>query len=55
MQCTSDSICLPNSVSQYSNYKQCHSFVLQVVVDANLKFVTVDVGANGKQNDGGIF
>jgi hypothetical protein len=24
-------------------------------VDANLKFVTVHVGANGKHNDGGVF
>ena len=47
--------CPPNSVSQYSKYKQCHSIVLQAFVDANLKSVTVDVGAYGKQNDGGVF
>jgi hypothetical protein len=37
------------------NYRQYHSIVLQAVVDANLKFVTVDVGACGKQRDGGVF
>ena len=47
--------CPPNSVSQYFKYTQCNSSVLQAVVDANLKFVTVDVGAYGKQNDGGVF
>jgi hypothetical protein len=36
------------SGSQYFNYKQYHSTVLQAVVDENLKFVTVDVGAYGK-------
>jgi len=46
--------CPPNSVSQYCNYRRYHSIILQAVVDANLKFVTVDVGACGKQNNGGV-
>jgi hypothetical protein len=39
-------------ITLYFNYKQCHSVVLQDVVDADLKFVTVDVGACGKQKVG---
>jgi hypothetical protein len=41
--------CPPNSGSQYFNYKQYNSIVLQAVVDANLTFLTLDVGAYGKQ------
>ena len=47
--------CPLNSGSQYFNYKQCHSIVLQAVVDADLKFETVVVEACGKQSDGGVF
>jgi hypothetical protein len=47
--------CPPNAGSQYFNYKQYHSTVLQPVVDTYLKFVTVDIGACGKQSDGGVF
>ena len=47
--------CPPNPGSQYFNYKQYHSIVLQAVVEANLKFVTANVGAYGEQSDGGGF
>jgi hypothetical protein len=47
--------CPPKSGSQFFNYEQYHSIVLQAVVDANLKFVTADIGAYGKQSNGGVF
>jgi hypothetical protein len=47
--------CPRNSGSQFFNYKQFHSMVLQAVVDARMKFIAVDVGAYGKQSDGGVF
>ena len=47
--------CPPNPGSQYFNYKQYHSIVLRAVVDENLKFVTVDLGAYDKQSNGGVF
>ncbi|PNF40028.1 hypothetical protein B7P43_G11634, partial [Cryptotermes secundus] len=37
------------------NYKKFFSVVLQGVSDPEYKFITIDVGAKGSQNDGGTF
>ena len=45
----------PRSGSLFYNYKSTYSIVLLALVDANLKFIMVDIGAYGMNNDAGIF
>lgn len=42
------------SGSLFFNFKKTFSFVLLSLVDAQYKFIAVDVGAYGKNSDGGI-
>lgn len=44
-----------NSGSWYYDYKQQYSIVLLALVDAHARFLYVDVGANGRQSDAGVY
>lgn len=47
--------CPANSGSSHFNYLRYFSLVLQGVSYAEKKFITIEVGARGKQSDGGTF
>lgn len=47
--------CPSHSGSSYFNYLKYFSILLQGVADANKKFIAIEIGARGKQSDGGIF
>lgn len=47
--------CPKETGTMYYNYKGYFSVVLQGIAGANYKFITIEVGAYGKQCDGGTF
>ena len=46
--------CLKFGGSMQYNYKGFHSTVLMAICDAKLKFIYVDIGSYGRDNDAAI-
>ena len=44
-----------NSGSTFFNYKEFYSIVMLAVVDADCKFIAIDVGSYGREGDAGIY
>jgi len=47
--------CPSKSGSEFYNYKKDYSVILLATVDANYKFIYIDVGTNGRVNDALVF
>jgi len=47
--------CPSESGSEYYNYKTDYSVILLAIVDANFKFIYIDVRTNGRLNDALVF
>ena len=47
--------CPSKSGSEFYNYKKDYSVILLVTVDANYKFIYINVGTNGRVNDVLVF
>ena len=43
------------SGTEFFNYKHFFSIILMALVDANYKFIYIDVGASGRAGDAGVF
>jgi len=43
-----------NSCSEFYNYKGTYSIILFALVDADYRFLFIDVGSNGRVNDGAV-
>lgn len=48
-------VCPPSSGTFFFNYKHYYSLVLMAIVNASYEFIYMDIGAEGKASDGGVW